>query len=755
MREQLETLVSAGKIGKQHVEPLLTLLECGFCQHRGWGFGKIRQLDPVFAKLVIDFPDKPGHGMDLGFAVGALQPIPKDHVLARKAEDLAGLRELAARDHKAVIKLAVQSFGGSATIDQVQSVLMPDVIDSDWKKWWEVARKELKKDGHFEVPLRKTQPLVYQEEVVALNERLLAEFNAAKGLKARLVVAHEVLKSLGDMDEAGPLVVEVITTLNKDIASHQRTQAALALEGVFCRDDLVAATDTPAEEGQLDANAIWAQVDHAGKVLEDVSAPRHGRALESFKTARPDDWQGALIEGLNEMSAKLCGEAVKLLVQEGLLDAVKEHLQRLISQHGANTELLYWLGKDRSDVFAEILGPEVFRAMLTAIERDQFNDKRSSRLQDLVLDDKRLLGSLIESADVEVVKDLTRALQFSTSFDDVDRRSLLARIVKLFPVVQSLISSDGAARHEKALFVSWPSLERRKAEYHELVEKKIPANSHDIAVARSYGDLRENAEYKAAKEMHRLLMQRKAELEQDLGRAQGTDFQGVPTDAAGMGTTVRVTELGTGQTHVFHILGAWDFDADRHIISYLSPIAQALVGKKAGGDVTFELDGHKANYRIDQITACEMAPPGGETVTEGVESGAAAEAATETVEPPVAASEPEPTAPSEVLDVPPSPAPEEPIPAGEPAPVSAEASVPSAESTEPAPPAAEEPAPSVESAEPAAPSEVSPPSLPAQTEPPAEPAAAPAAGADEPVPAPAAEPVEPVKVEKRAPPPGG
>ena len=75
--------------------------------------------------------------------------------------------------------------------------------------------------------------------------------------------------------------------------------------------------------------------------------------------------------------------------------------------------MLLWLAKDRNDSFADILGPEVFRAMLTAMERDQFNEKRSNRLRDFILDDQELLVELIGSADLEVIKDLTRALQLS------------------------------------------------------------------------------------------------------------------------------------------------------------------------------------------------------------------------------------------------------------------------------------------------------------------------------------------------------
>src|SRR2546423_1230977 len=216
--------------------------------------------------------------------------------------------------------------------------------------------------------------------------------------------------------------------------------------------------------------------------------------------------------------------------------------------------MLLWLAKDRSDSFADILGPEVFRAMLTAMERDQFNEKRSNKLRDFILDDQELLVELIGSADLEVIKDLTRALQLSPSFDDMDKRSLLARIVKSYPAIQSLISGEQSQK-EANLVVSWESLERRKDEYHELVEKKIPANSKEIAIARSYGDLRENHEYKAAKEMQKLLMRRKAELETQLVRARGTDFANARTDVAGMGTIVRSIDLATNQREQFTILG--------------------------------------------------------------------------------------------------------------------------------------------------------------------------------------------------------
>ena len=610
MREELEKLAAAGKITRQQIDPLIQVGANGYVFHRSWGIGKVATWDWLFSKVIIDFQSRAGHSMDLGFAADSLKAIPADHVMARKYTDLPKLRQMAALHHLELIKMVLQSYAGKATADQIQQLLVPDVITEDWKKWWEMAKKEMKKDGHFQIPSKKTEPILFQSQEVALKDRLIADFRAAKGLKAKLTIASEFVKSFPDLGDSS-VIPEVVSGLNSDINSHQRTQSALALEAVFLRDELRQLTGVPDDPAEVNGAAIWSQVNRPWTILEQVSAAKHKRALLSFKEANPENWSQILLGGINNVSTKLAGEIASLLIHEGKLQALKDQLARLISQHSASSELLLWLAKERSDSFADILGPEVFRAMLSAMERDQFNNelKRSNKLGDYIMNDQSLLVELIGSADLEIIKDLTRNLQLSPCFDDMDKRSLLARIVKTYPAVQSLISGD-QTKGDAGLFVSWDSLERRKNEYTELVQKKVPANSKEIAIARSYGDLRENHEYKAAKEMQKLLMRRKSELEQQLVRARGMDFTNAKTDQVNLGTRVHITDLTDNHHETFAILGAWDGDPEKGMISYLTPVGQALLNRKTGEEVELEFDGSKRRFRIDSIEPAQTGPAG-------------------------------------------------------------------------------------------------------------------------------------------------
>src|SRR3569833_961132 len=353
--------------------------------------------------------------------------------------------------------------------------------------------------------------------------------------------------------------------------------------------------------------ASWGPEAILAAIMEGLPAVKHRRAVESFKEANPERWADVLRITLNSVNAKLAKEFSTLLVENGKINELKESVARLISQHLASSELLLWLAKERNDTFADILGPEVFRAMLTAMERDQFNEKRSNRLREYILDDQELLPELTASAVLEVIKDLTRALQLSPVFDDMDKRSLLARIVKSHPAVQSLISG-GETKQDTTLVVSWESLDRRRQDYADLVHKKMPANREVIAIARSYGDLRENHEYKAAKEMQKQLLRAKDEMENQLVRARGTDFSNARTDIVSIGTIVRTTNSASGQKETFTILGAWDSDPDKGIVSYLTPIAQALLNRKVGEEVDFEIHGANHRHRIESIEPYKTAP---------------------------------------------------------------------------------------------------------------------------------------------------
>src|SRR5205814_7276412 len=120
---------------------------------------------------------------------------------------------------------------------------------TDWKKWWEVAKRELKKNSHFQVPLKKSEPIIYQVQEVSLQQRLLGEFRAAKGLKAKLAVVSEILKNMADLEDPKTAATEILPALNSDIASHQRTLTSLALEAVLLRDELSVAVGIAVQEG--------------------------------------------------------------------------------------------------------------------------------------------------------------------------------------------------------------------------------------------------------------------------------------------------------------------------------------------------------------------------------------------------------------------------------------------------------------------------------------------------------------------------
>ena len=355
MKEEFEKLAASGKIRAADVDTLVQLATEGFCMHKSWGFGQIKTVDVVLGKLSVDFDGRPGHAIDLAFAPKILTPIAKDHIEARKATDMDGLKQMAALHHDEVIKVIVDSYGNLATTDKVKDVLVPDVVEADdYKKWWETARREMKKGGHFKVPTKKTEAIGYQSEDIPLQERLLRDFTGARGLKARLPIAVDLGKSAADLDDKAAAAEVTLTKLNEEINSHARTQPALALEAVMVRDDLARALGAEVAEGAPAETAIWAGESKLQEIIPAMPVARQLRALESYQ-GTTENWPQDFLNLITQVPARLVGDCVTLLAGGGHKEELTEELNSLINHHGATGELLLWLAKDKSGDYAALL----------------------------------------------------------------------------------------------------------------------------------------------------------------------------------------------------------------------------------------------------------------------------------------------------------------------------------------------------------------------------------------------------------------
>jgi transcription elongation GreA/GreB family factor len=609
MDAEIEKLVEAGKLTSKAAEKLDALKPGTFCLHKSWGFGRIAEWNLLLNQIVIDFAGKKAHPMQLQYAAENLTVISAEHFLARKAGDLAATKKLAKDDPVALVRNILESLDGQATAQQISDWMVPDLFnETEWKRWWESARKHLKASGAFSIPAKKTEPIQIRAEGISHADELIEAFNHARQPKQQVAALEQIAKFHQQFKEPEKQLQPVIATIENVATRNQKLHPELAFELVLGRDDLLECFPQlkTTHIGLTLGKLIVDEERRLTSILPKLPAAKEKRILQALPAALGDRWSARALQLMQATHGRMVAQIPHVFRDAGQHAELQEMLERSVREHSATSEMLVWLCAERDD-WRKLINPELLAAILSALEREQHSAPgRASKLQRLLMDDRQLFQDMFGNADVGLARDAMRRLQLSPLFDELTKRSLLARVVKVFPDLESMIA--GAAPQEKAapLVVSWSSLEKRKAEYEELVKKKIPENTKEISLARSYGDLSENFEYKAAKQMQAVLMRRKTELELALQNARGTAFENPDTSRVSIGTIITVRDKTSKKQETYTILGAWDGDPDRHVISYQTAIGQALLGHKAGEVVALSSDHGATQFEIVSI---EPAPP--------------------------------------------------------------------------------------------------------------------------------------------------
>lgn len=584
-----------------------------YCIHRSWGFGQIKEYDSANNKLIINFQDgKGGHAMDPLFCVGKLEILDSAHILVRQYTEPDTVADMLKKQPvEIIIEILSSHPNGTVAISELETLLKYLLGEIKYKKWWANTKKLLVRDPRIAVPVKKTDPYVLRDEPLTSEQEILEEFYANKNPLKKILLAEKLYQLSNSVEEIANDLPQILEDLTEAVKKARMMTQAERLHGVWVRNDLCRSLHANVDALEPTSTSIIKETDNLSELAEALPSNYYPRFLDLIRRVFPDTWQTVAIGLLKNSTGKFTSECITFLMERECTDLVIEAFKKWLTEQSFKGPVLYWIIKNRNTrrfnkIVKDLICPRLLTCILYAIDQEALllSTNRRILLSDALGDDQELIPDLLSTANLETARDLALSLLHNQGFDQLSKKSLLARFIKKFPEIQSLISGkdDIKSKEDDSLIVSAESLDIRKQEYETLVNEKIPQNKEAIAVAREHGDLRENAEYKMARQDQDVFLARKAYLEAEFAKAKVTDFSDAKNDIVSIGSIVSVLEGSTQKIHEYAILGAWDSNPDKNILSYKTPLGLSILGKKVGNKVSVEIADHQEEWTIKRIS---------------------------------------------------------------------------------------------------------------------------------------------------------
>jgi len=604
--EAVSALLAKNPSLKASKSKLESMKSGAYVIHRSWGFGQIKSYDDATHRLVIDFKGKKSHAMDPAFCINTMEVLPENHLLVRKETEPKKILELIAENPAQLIVEALESYPNKATTAIDLEITLSQVVGEEkFKKWWADARRAVAKDPRVSVPEKKTECYVLRETPVSAEDEIFDQFTSTRSARRRILLAEDYASAAAHKAVQANMS-DVLKGVADAVKDSNQLDAAERLYGAAVRDRIAKVAGVDPATFEPSQASLVANLRDLAAISEKIPVQFQSQYLELIKETHPIECRDIVFNLLKVSQGKFTTECINFLVENGYSEDLASTLKRWQTEQNLRAPVLLWIVKNRhSKKFAKLLNdlitPRLLSAIFFAIDYEALQAASARRipLGDILSDDTELIADLLSTADPETARDLANTLLLNQGFEELTKKSLLARFIKIFPNIQSLVASDAEAKEEQ-LLVSRESFERKREEYELIVSKRIPENSKAIAAAREHGDLRENAEYKMAKQDQQVLMSQKGQLERELARARITDFKDATVDQVSVGSVVEV-RLKDGAVVRYTILGVWDGDPERHVLSYKTPLGIALMGKKAGDSVKVKMGAAEDTYSIVSI----------------------------------------------------------------------------------------------------------------------------------------------------------
>ncbi|PJZ77333.1 transcription elongation factor GreA [Leptospira neocaledonica] len=592
--------------------------------HRNWGVGKIVSISPNGDSIFVDFKDKKNHKLSIQMAITSLKPLKGDHIWVRFYEDKASVVSLFETDVPGFFKELLTSFENHMLVAEMKAEIAGKFIPAvDWSKWWNKAKNVIKKEDNLGFNPKKKDELWYREKPITYAEELTEKFNANSDPAKRLDIAIEALRNKEEAESA-------IDTFAHHYFEEEQTHDSFRKIVAYLYLDEVAST-MEGDDGSPYDFQRYQKLDDVSKIVKSL---KREEVLEySSKISNLDikksfvdlvkkshsDWVNILVGLLFEVPVKNNKYVVSVLEADGKFAELNLFIETSSSRAKENPEVFLWVAKsillktweeDWMNVSRQDLILRVLRLLKPLNKIEEKGTKLKNTCQEILFgNDAAVISEAIQNGDSEYIRKVYALYREVPYIEETEKDKLMTLIRALKPDLiweeedDDEEEEDVLARiPENAVLVTRRALNAKKAEFDHLVNVEMPENSRDIGEAQERGDLRENAEYKAAMEKQVQLQAQIKKLEAELKAAIVLDLSNVKTDRINIGTTVKLKNESSGEDQTYSILGAWDADTERNIISYQSPLAKSLLGKKVGDNASLNLGGAETKFKVLQIS---------------------------------------------------------------------------------------------------------------------------------------------------------
>lgn len=584
--------------------------------HRAWGVGRITKAEGDMR--TINFGKKYGvREMQLKMAVAALTPLSPEHIWVLKAtKKKAELAERVKKDKLWALKTIIKSFGNRLDLKHIKAELVPVILSpSEWTSWNVAAKKILSTDPSFDVDANDISMYSVREQKLTNDAKLANEFKAQKKFFERIdcfmkfVQNEETDKSSDTFEEMFSYFTNFLKTL-----SHVNEQVVAAFLTVQKTNELVPARNFQMKFSFAD---LYKKIPDSRAMYRDLKDTKTTTLRQDFikNIATLPNWDEQFVY---LFPVALQDSMLQLLIEKGKVDFAKKLAVSCFDAVKDNRNaVLYFFEKCQNAEWfkdANISYEKQLIALISIIDIayreianhiDTPENKKIIKKACTLLFKNDTLISYMLSNNEETIQKLYTLVADIRNLDAIYSTQLRNKILEKYPDFKFQVVEETSKSRQKGMLVTSKKLAEKKALLEEIQNVEIPKNAKEISEAREQGDLKENAEYKAAREHQHYLTVTLSKLQEEINRAVIFDPSTITTAYISFSTTAILHNVNTNADETYTIFGPWESDPEHNVISYMSPFGNALLDKKTGEDVQFTINDNNYHYIVKEIKAAK------------------------------------------------------------------------------------------------------------------------------------------------------